>query len=151
MSEILDMRGDVWNVKLKRSRLLFSYVPHSVSILSHLSFTLTSLIVFSLLFVPFSTKAQFYNLPNDYFFNTLSQRHLAKIDSEQIHTSIQPYIPFFNKKYEFVNDSHRVFKYITDDVALEKVFFDHLIHIKSKNGNYEFKVNPLLNIEFGRS
>lgn len=41
-----------------------------------------------------SVKAQFYNLPNEYFFNTFSQRQLARLDSEQIHSSIQPYIPF---------------------------------------------------------
>jgi hypothetical protein len=98
-----------------------------------------------------SLKSQFYNLPNDYFFNTFSQRQLAKLDSEQIHSSIQPYIPFFNKKYEFVGDTHRVFKYISDDPLLNKVFFDHLIHIKSKTGKYEFKVDPLLNIELGNA
>lgn len=98
-----------------------------------------------------SVKAQFYNLPNEYFFNTFSQRQLARLDSEQIHSSIQPYIPFFNKKYEFVGDTHRVFKYISDDLFLDKVFFDHLIHIKPKSGKYEFKVDPLLNLELGRA
>ncbi len=98
------------------------------------------------------SNAQFYNLPNDYFFNTFSQRELARIDSQQIHSSIQPYIPFFNKKYEFVGDTHRVFKFITDDPVVEKVFFDHLIHIRSKTKNkYEFKVDPLLNVELGRA
>lgn len=95
--------------------------------------------------------AQFYNLPNDYFFGITAQKKLARIDTEQIHSSIQPYIPFFNKKYEFVGDTHRVFKYITEDPLLDKIFFDHLIHIKSKAGKYEFKVDPLLNIENGRS
>jgi hypothetical protein len=104
-----------------------------------------------LLLTTFSLKAQFYNLPNDYFFSTLSQRQLARIDSEQIHSSIQPYIPFFNKKYEFVSDTHRLFKYISDDPFLDKVFFNHLIHIKSKMGKYEFKVDPLLNIELGKA
>lgn len=96
-------------------------------------------------------KSQFYNLPNEYFFNTLTQRELNKIDSSQVHTGIQPYIPFFNKKYEFVADTHRIFKYITEDLFLDKVFFDHLLHIKSKQGNYEFKVDPLLNVELGRA
>lgn len=98
-----------------------------------------------------SLKSQFYNLPNEYFFNTFSQRQLARLDSEQIHSSIQPYIPFFNKKYEFVGDTHQLFKYISDDPLLDKVFFDHLIHIKPKSGKYEFKVDPLLNIELGRA
>jgi hypothetical protein len=104
-----------------------------------------------LILITCSLKAQFYNLPNEYFFNTLSQRQLARLDTEQLHSSIQPYIPFFNKKYEFVKDTHRIFKYITDDVFLEKVFYDHLLHIKPKNGKYEFKVDPLLNIELGKA
>lgn len=117
-------------------------------ILSSYRFIIMSL--FSLL-ITSSLKSQFYNLPNDFFFNTLTQRQLAQLDSSQTHSSIQPYIPFFNKKYEYVADTHRVFKYITDDVFLDKVFFDHLIHIKSKQGKYEFKVDPLLNIELGRA
>jgi hypothetical protein len=95
--------------------------------------------------------AQFYNLPNDYFFNTFTQRQLARIDSDQVHSGIQPYIPFFNKKYEFVGDSQLIFKYLADDPIIEKVFFDHLIHIKPKSGKYEFKIDPLLNIETGNA
>lgn len=98
-----------------------------------------------------SAEAQFYNLPNDYFYNTFTQRQLAKVDSEQIHSSIQPYIPFFSKQYEFVNDTTTVLKYIKDDPAIDKIFNDHLIHIKSKEGKYEFKVDPLLNFEQGKS
>ena len=111
----------------------------------------TYLLSFILCLLSSSIKSQFYNLPNEYFFNTFSQRQLARLDSEQLHSSIQPYIPFFNKKYEFVGDTHRVFKYISEDPFLDKVFFDHLIHIKSKTGKYEFKVDPLLNIELGNA
>ena len=97
-----------------------------------------------------SLKSQFYNLPNEYFFNNFSQRQLARVDSEQLHSSIQPYIPFFNTKYEFVSDtSYKILKYLADDPTVEKIFYDHLIHIKSKMGKYEFKVDPLLNIEVG--
>jgi hypothetical protein len=110
-----------------------------------------SLNTYILILISCSLKAQFYNLPNEYFFNTLSQRQLARLDTEQLHSSIQPYIPFFNKKYEFVKDTHHVFKYITDDIFLDKVFYDHLIHIKSKQGKYEFKVDPLLNVELGKA
>jgi hypothetical protein len=111
-----------------------------------------SLLAGCLLFLSsLSASAQFYNLPNDYFFNTTLQKQLAEFDSMQIHSSIQPYIPFFNQKYMFVGDTHRVFKYISDDPIIDKVFSDHLIHIKPKNGKYEFKVDPLLNIEFGRA
>jgi hypothetical protein len=111
-------------------------------------FFLSYLIVSLLISLPL--RSQFYNLPNEYFYNTFSQRELAKIDSEQVHSSIQPYIPFFNKKYTFVTDTYRVFKYVKNDPLLEKVFFDHLIHIRSKTNAYEFKVDPLLNIELGR-
>ena len=96
-------------------------------------------------------NAQFYNLPNEYFFNTLTQKNLSKIDSVQIHAGIQPYIPFFNSRYEFVSDSFKIFKFITEDLAIDKVFYHHLIHIKSKENKYEFKVDPLLNIELGRA
>ncbi len=103
-----------------------------------------------LILISFYLKAQFYNLPNDYFFNNLTQKQLAVLDSEQTHSNIQPYIPFFNKKYEFVADtSYKIFKYVSDDIAIQKFFFDHLIHIKSKTGKYEFKVDPLLNVELG--
>lgn len=95
-------------------------------------------------------RAQFYNLPNDYFFNLLTQRELARIDSEQVHPAMQPSIPFFNKRYNYVADTFRVFKYVKNDPLLEKVFFDHLIHIRSKTNAYEFKVDPILNIEPGR-
>lgn len=109
------------------------------------------LLCFILCLLSVSLKSQFYNLPNDYFYNRLSQRNLARIDSEQVHSGIQPYIPFFSKKYEFVADSELIFKYIADDPIIQKVFYDHLIHIKPKSGKYEFKVDPLLNIEIGNA
>ena len=95
--------------------------------------------------------SQFYNLPNDYFFNLLTDKNLSKIDSVQTHSSIQPYIHFYNKRYEFMPDTFKVFKFITDDPLLDKVFYDHLIHINSKKNKFDFKVDPLLNIELGRS
>lgn len=98
-----------------------------------------------------SVKSQFYNLPNDYFFSTLSQKQLARLDSEQLHSSIQPYIPFFNKKYEFVADTHHILKYIADDPFVQKAFFKHLIHLKSKTNTYDIKVDPLLNVEAGQA
>ena len=48
-----------------------------------------------------------------------------------------------------MGDSQLIFKFIADDPVIQKVFFDHLIHIKPKSGKYEFKVDPLLNIEAG--
>jgi hypothetical protein len=103
-------------------------------------------------FVYLNTKAQFYNLPNDVVFGSFTQKNLAVIDSNaNTHSSIQPYIPFFNSKYENVCDSTIIFKFVADDPVINKMFFDHLIHIKSKSKKYEFKVDPLLNFEFGRA
>ncbi len=96
-------------------------------------------------------QAQFYNLPNEFFFNLQTQRNLSKIDSSQVHTSIQPYVYFFNNNYKFVGDTTHVFKFIKDDKGIDKIFNDHLIHITSKQGKYEFKVDPLLNLENGRA
>ncbi|MBP7807937.1 MAG: hypothetical protein KA163_01460 [Bacteroidia bacterium] len=94
-------------------------------------------------------QAQFYNLPNDYSYSLLTERTLAEKDSS-IHSSVKPYIHFFSNKYKHVADSFRVFKFITEDPLLDKVFFDHLIHIKSRNKKYTLIVDPLLNFEFGR-
>lgn len=107
---------------------------------------------YALCLMSFSAKAQFYNLPNDYFFNLLTQKQLSKLDTVPSHPAIQPYIPFFNTKYNNIADTHRVFKYITEDPLLDKVFFDDLIYIKSKKDHkYTFRVNPLLNFETGRA
>ncbi len=116
-------------------------------------FNQTVFLFFILSFISQTIKAQFYNLPSEFFSNTLSQRHLATVDSaEQIHSSVQPYIPFFNKKYNYVGDTFRVFKFIKDDKGIDKVFLDHLIHIKSKQaGKFDFRIDPLLNLENGRA
>lgn len=94
-------------------------------------------------------EGQFYNLPNDYFFGLLTEKKLAQKDSS-IHSSIKPYIHFFSDKYKHEADSHKVLKYITEDQFLDKVFFDNLIHIKSKDRKYVLTIDPLLNLEMGR-
>jgi hypothetical protein len=115
-------------------------------------FRYSYLFTFTLLLTSISTKAQFYNLPNEYFVGLLTQAQLSKIDSTPNHPTIQPYIPFFNSKYTFVTDTSRVFKFIKDDPILDKIFYDHLIHIKSKKNNkYRFTLNPLVNFENGRA
>ena len=93
--------------------------------------------------------AQFYNLPNDYSYGLLTERILAEKDSS-IHSAVKPYIHFYSDKYKHVPDTHPVFKYITEDPALDKIFRDHLIHVKSKEKKFELKVDPLLNFEAGR-
>lgn len=108
-------------------------------------FALTTLIFLNTL----QLRAQFYAQPTDYNFSLLTQRQLATADSA-IHTGIQPYIPFWNVKYEHLADTHRIFKYITRDYALDKVFFQHLIEIKSKDPLFCLRVDPLLNLETGK-
>ncbi len=102
-----------------------------------------------LIFLCFSYKAQFYNLPNDYIFNVLTQKQLAKKDSS-LHSGIQPYIPFFSAKYYNVADTHRIFKYIVDDPALDVVFFKHVIKVEPRNENFKLRIDPLLNLELGK-
>lgn len=94
-------------------------------------------------------QAQFYNLPNDYSYSLLTERTLAEKDSS-VHSSIKPYIHFYSNKYKHVADSFRIFKFITEDPLLDKFFFDHLIHVKSRDKKYTLIVDPLLNFEFGR-
>lgn len=118
----------------------------SLKFLSLLKSSLFFLLLFS---YPFSFKAQYYNLPGDYFYSLLTERTLAAKDSS-IHTSVKPYIHFYSDKFKHVQDSHRVFKYITEDAFLDKVFFDDLIHIKSKQKKFYITANPLLNLELGR-
>lgn len=93
--------------------------------------------------------AQFYNLPNEYFNSLLTEKVLAGKDSS-VHTGIKPYIPFYSSKYNHVVDTYRVFKYITEDQFLDKVFFDHLIHLKPKSQKFFIAADPILNFELGR-
>jgi hypothetical protein len=107
-------------------------------------------IILIFLVLGISAKAQFYNLPNDHSFGLFTERVLAEQDSS-VHSSVKPYIPFFSDKYRHVADSTRLFKYISDDPFLDKVIYDHLIHVRSKEkGEYEIKVDPLLNFEVGK-
>jgi hypothetical protein len=96
-----------------------------------------------------SVKSQFYNLPNDYFFSLLTEKQLAAKDSS-IHNGVKPYIHFFSKKYVHVEDSHRIFKYISEDPALDLVFFKHVIRVEPKKENFKLYFDPLLNFEAAR-
>lgn len=107
-----------------------------------------SFLLFSILFIP-AIKSQFYNLPGDYQFSLLTERALAAKDSS-IHSGIKPYIPFFSKKYVYVGDTHVVFKYITDDPAIDLIFYKHLLQVKPKNENFTLRIDPLLNLEAGK-
>ncbi len=101
-----------------------------------------------LLFASHFLNAQFYNLPNDYHFSLLTERNLAVKDSA-VHSSVKPYIHFYSKKYIHQADSHIVFKYITEDPALDLIFYNHLINVKPQHGKYKLRVDPILNIQLG--
>lgn len=100
-------------------------------------------------FLAFSLKSQFYNLPSDYSFSLLTEKNLAKKDSS-LHSGMKPYIPFFSQTYQHQEDTHKVFKYIKDDPALETVFYKHLIRIEPKKENFFLRLDPLFNLETGR-
>jgi len=102
-----------------------------------------------LLVASFSLKAQFYNLPNDYNFSLLTERKLAQKDSS-FHSGIKPYIHFFSNKYVHEADSHVIFKYITEDPALDVAFFKHLICIEPKGKNFKLTIDPILNFQLGK-
>jgi len=102
-----------------------------------------------LLFVSHFLPAQFYNLPADYHFSLLTEKYLARKDSS-IHAGIKPYIPFFSKKYYHRADSHVIFKYITDDPALDLAFYKHLVDISPKKEKYTLRIDPILAYDKGR-
>ncbi|MBA3663127.1 MAG: hypothetical protein H0W61_02825 [Bacteroidetes bacterium] len=115
---------------------LFQYNPLKVLPLVILALTATNL------------RAQYYNLPNEYSFSLLTEKRLAARDSAT-HTGIKPYIHFFSDKYVQVSDTHRIFKYIVDDPALDVAFYKHLIRIQPHGQNFKFTLDPILNIDVG--
>lgn len=109
----------------------------------------SKLYIFCFVLVSSLASAQFYNLPGDYSFSLLTERELAQKDA-QIHTGVKPYIQFFNKKYVHYADSHRIFKYITEDPALDVTFFKHVLSLEPKNENFKIHVDPILGLQNGR-
>lgn len=106
--------------------------------------------LFSLAFAPQKSVAQFYNLPNDYSFSLLTERRLAEKDSA-VHSGLKPYIHFFSPKYIHVADSHRIFKFIVDDPALDIAFYKHVINIQPKNQNFRLTLDPLIDVNIGNN
>ncbi|MBK9285720.1 MAG: hypothetical protein IPM51_15590 [Sphingobacteriaceae bacterium] len=92
--------------------------------------------------------AQFYNMPVDYAFSLLTEKKLANKDSS-IHAGLKPYIHFYSSKYEHVPDTHRIFKFISDDPALDIAFFKHTLDFSPKGTNARFILDPILNIQPG--
>jgi len=93
-------------------------------------------------------NAQFYNLPNDYFFSLLTERRLAEKDSS-LHCGMKPYIHFYSEKYIAEPDTHRIYKYIFDDPALDVAFFKHVISFEPKGHNAKFIIDPMVNFQRG--
>lgn len=101
------------------------------------------------LFFAADSQAQFYNLPAANGFNGFTETQLAQKDAT-LHTGLQPYVPFFSDRYRHVADSHRVFRYITDDPALDLLFFKHLLRVAPRQDNFQLHIDPLLHLEAGR-
>lgn len=91
--------------------------------------------------------AQYYNLPNNSSFNYSVEQKLARLD-DSAHSAIQPYIPFFGRRYEFVPDSAitRIKHKWLSDVLFQRSFID----LKTDSGLFRLKINPIVNIEAGR-
>jgi hypothetical protein len=103
-----------------------------------------------LLFFILATKAtaQFYSYPVEYFNGLITEKNLNAKDSS-IHTGMKPYIPFFSKKYVNVPDTHRIFKYIKEDPALDLFFYDHLVDLKPKGEKFRLIIDPMINLMLG--
>jgi len=96
-----------------------------------------------------NVKSQFYSLPNDFHFAVLTESVLAMRDSS-VHSAVKPYIPFFSDKYKHVADSHVIFKYITEDPALDLAFYKPLIHVNRREEKFKLNISPILNYQVGR-
>jgi hypothetical protein len=103
-------------------------------------------LIFFFVLIIHSIKAQYYNLPNDYFFSLFTEKKLAEINNN-IHTNLKPYIPFFSKKYLYVTDSHSLYK----NSSLSKfIFLNHAIKIESPTEKFKLQLDPILNLEMGK-
>ncbi len=133
----------IQNLKFKTKRWRFGYQNRSFDT------TAKWFLFFPVFLFAVVTKAQFYNLPGDYSFSLLTEKALAKKDSS-LHSGVKPYIHFFSPAYVHVADSHRVFKYIKDDPALDVVFYKHLLYVEPAKQNFRLYLDPVLNFEYGR-
>jgi len=74
---------------------------------------------------------------------------LAEKDPE-IHSGMKPYIQFLSPKYVHYADSHRIFKYITEDPALDVTFYKHLLSFEPKKENFKIHIDPIIGLQNGR-
>jgi hypothetical protein len=108
-----------------------------------------SLCVLLFLLVAARASAQFFAYPVEYFSSLITSKLLNGKDSS-IHAGMQPYIPFFSEKYNNRADTHRIFKYIKEDPALDFAFFDHALNIKPRGTEFSMVIDPLVNFSTGR-
>jgi hypothetical protein len=114
------------------------------------SYKFQNVLFLAILFLlSFNIRAQFYNLPSDYDFSLLTERNLAQKDSA-IHSGIKPYIQFFDQKYIHIADTHRIFKYIVDDPALDAAFFKHVVRVEPHDEKFKLRIDPILNFVEGK-
>lgn len=110
---------------------------------------LTAILVSYFFILSYELKAQFYNLPNEYSSSLITEKKLSEKDSS-IHSGIKPYIHFFSDKYINQPDTHRLFKYIIEDPALDLAFYKHIITVQPHGQNYKFILDPILNVDLGK-
>lgn len=96
----------------------------------------------------FAGRAQFYNLPADYFFSLPTEKTLSEKDRE-VHSNVKPYIPFFSEKYRAAGDSEQVFRFIREGKLKDLLFYRHLIRVDSKAEEFKLRIDPILNFEGG--
>jgi hypothetical protein len=96
-----------------------------------------------------NSKAQFFNLPNDYFFSLSTEKELAKKDT-CIHSGIQPYIQFFSKIYKPLVSKDSSNNDKNERLLARILFKEDLISIKPKGENFSLKIDPLFNFELGK-
>lgn len=48
-------------------------------------------------------------------------------------------------------DSHKVFKFIVDDPAIDLVFYKHFLRVEPKKEKFRLYIDPILNLEAGRN
>lgn len=102
-----------------------------------------------LFFISAPLRSQFYNLPGDYSFSLLTEKKLAGKDSS-LHAGVKPYIHFFSDNYVHEGDTHRLFRFISDDPAIDLLFNKHFLRVEPKKENFKLRLDPLLNMELGR-
>lgn len=100
-----------------------------------------------LYFFLYSSKAQFYTLPNHYLFQNIQEYNVLNADTNIV-TNVYPYNPFIADTYSNIDTSYHLFKYIKNDPALDILFQKDVLSIKRKE--FFIRINPILNFQKGK-